>query len=97
MASMSPQYRPEPWFKEVLELTTPRHLIIREVSTGRFIVCAPHAQEDAEYVLSTVRNPDEPKLYTDIGRAIQSAKALSGVCRFHVELSSSVEETNSNS
>jgi hypothetical protein len=86
MGSMTPVYRVLPRFREILELTAPQYLTIRQLSDGRFILCAPHASADSEYVLTTERSPDEPRVYANLDRAIQFAHSLSGLIRFHVEL-----------
>lgn len=91
MAAVSPQYRVEPRFKEILAFSAPHHLTIRQVSDGRFMICAPHESPDMEYVLSTARSPKVPKFYSNVGRAIQFAHSLSGLICFHVELSNEAD------
>ncbi len=79
-------YRVETRFKEAVELTGPEHLYIRQTPNNTYIITAVHAARGTEYILSTMRNREAAREFSDLGRCVQFAIDLTGVYNIHFQL-----------
>jgi hypothetical protein len=66
-------YHLEKRFKEVMALLKRDDFYIRQLDSGKFIVTAPHPDEDIEYVLCTWENQKAPREFIDLGRCVNCA------------------------
>lgn len=89
MPSVKPAYRSGPVFKEVLELTRPDHLVIRQIAADAYIVVTPPSASGTEFIVATVRHPNEARTFVSLGAVVQFALDISGIAKLHFELISS--------
>ena len=78
-------YRVEQRFQEAVSLFGPDHLCVTETAEGTYTLSAFHPN-GVEYVLSTQRNPDEARQFSDLGRCVQFALKLTGISAIEFQL-----------
>ena len=87
------QNRIELRFLDLVSSMKVDHLTIRQTGVDAYIIVAQHPTEEVDYVLAPTRRPDEPREFTDFGRAVKFASNISGLKIMHLDL---FDDTKSN-
>jgi len=86
MSIVKPAYRSGPLFKEVLELTRPEFLVVRQIAVDAYIVATPPSPSGTEFIVATARHPNEARTFVSLGAVVQFAIDISGITTLHFEL-----------
>ncbi len=80
-----PLYRLEKLFAEAMALTGQDDPTVRQVDASAYILVLPHPTDAAEYVLCTWSSRKTPRIFADIGSAVNTALSM-GATSIHFQL-----------
>lgn len=86
MPSAKPAYRTGPLLREVIDMTAPEYLVIREISPDAFVVATPPSPSGTEYIAARARFPDQAREFASINAAVRYAVELSNLSLVRFEL-----------
>lgn len=80
------QYRFEARFKKTFDDLEVERPTVRQVAPNGFVIVIEDPKTNIDYILSTTRTTDAPRIFTHLGRCVQVALRATGANLIHFEL-----------